>query len=281
MDLRLEARNALFMIAGSVFLAAGVALFLAPNQVATGGTAGLAILLNYLLKLPIGGLMLLVNLPLLLLGWKMLGRAFVLRSVAAIGLSSLLVDLFGEIMRLPPLSNDLLLATLYGGIGVGVGVGLILRGDASAGGTTVIARLVAARSRFRSGQVILFCDFLIIVASGLVFAEVERALWSLISIYVTAKCVDMVLTGALTEKVVHITSDRADLLSRKIVEHLGRQGTILNGTGLDPAERKTLIFVTVDARRITLLRDIIRNNDPEAFMIVMDAAEMLGRGHGA
>jgi len=280
MKLSSEIRNGLYITAGSVILALGIVLFLAPNKIATGGTPGMAILLNYLIDLPIGSLMLLINLPLLLIGGRMLGKAFAIRSFAAIFLTSVLIDLSTEILRLQPLSHDTLLATLYGGIGIGIGVGLILRGNASAGGTTVIARLVASRSHYKPGQVILAFDIFIIVTSGFVFQDVERALWSMISIYATAKCIDMILTGTLSEKVVHIATSRVEVLSQAIIDRLGRQGTILTGTGLFEDEQKTLIFVTVEARRITLLRDIIRDNDPDAFMVVMDAAEMLGRGHG-
>lgn len=278
--LRRELRCALLIALGSTFLALGVVLFLSPNRIATGGTPGMAILLHALVDLPIGALMIAINLPLLLLGWKLLGPAFALRTMAAVLLTSLLVDLFGEMLRLGALSNDTLLATLYGGISVGLGVGLILRGDASAGGSTVIARIVAKQWRIKPGQVIFAIDLAIIVASGLVFRSIEPALWSLISIYVTAKCIDTVLTGTLTEKVVHIATARPQELSRQIVARLGRHGTILTGTGLIADERKTLIFVTVEARRIALLREIILQTDPEAFMVVMDAAEMLGRGHG-
>ncbi len=281
MNQRTEARNFLYILSGATALALGVMLFLAPNKIATGGTPGMAILLNYLVNLPIGSLMLLINLPLLLVSGKMLGKAFAVRSVVAILLTSLLIDLFGEVLHLQALSHNILLATLYGGIAVGVGVGLILRGNASAGGTTIIARLVAARSQYKPGQIILVFDVIIIVASGFVFQDIERALWSMISIYATAKCIDMILTGTLSEKVVHIATNEVDLLSQEIIEHLGQQGTILTGSGLYKNEQKNLIFVTVDARKITLLRDIIRNNDPDAFMVVMDAAEMLGRGHGA
>lgn len=280
MNLRTELRNLMYVLSGATALALGIVLFLAPNQIATGGTPGMAILLNYLISFPIGSLMLLINLPLLLVSGKLLGKVFAVRSVVAILLTSLFIDLFSEILHLQALSHNTLLATLYGGIAVGVGVGLILRGNASAGGTTIIARLVAARSHYKPGQVILAFDIFIIVASGFVFQDIERALWSMISIYATAKCIDMILTGTLSEKVVHIASSKADLLSQKIIEQLGQQGTILTGTGLHRDEEKTLIFVTVEARQISLLRDIIRNNDPDAFMVVMDAAEMLGRGHG-
>ncbi len=280
MNLRAELRNILYILSGAMILASGIVLFLAPNEIATGGTPGMAILLNYLTHLPIGTLMVLINLPLLLVGGKMLGKAFTIRSSFAILLTSVLIDIFGEFLHLQALSYNTLLATLYGGIAVGVGVGLILRGNASAGGTTIIARLVAARSQYKPGQVILVFDVFIIIASGFVFQDIERALWSMISIYVTSKCIDTILTGTLSEKVVHIATSKADLLSQLIIEQLGQQGTILSGTGLHKDEEKTLIFVTVEARKITLLRDIIRKNDPEAFMVVMDAAEMLGRGHG-
>ncbi len=280
MNLRIETRNAFYIFLGATALALGIVLFLAPNKIATGGTPGMAILLSYLISFPIGSLMFLINLPLLLVSGKLLGKVFAIRSVIAILLTSLMIDLFSEILYLQALSHNTLLATLYGGITVGVGVGLILRGNASAGGTTIIARLVAARSHYKPGQVILAFDIFIIVASGVVFQDIECALWSMISIYATAKCIDMILTGTLSEKVVHIASSKADLLSQKIIEQLGQQGTILTGTGLHKNEEKTLIFVTVEARQIALLRDIIRNNDPDAFMVVMDAAEMLGRGHG-
>ncbi len=276
-----EIRNFLYIFAGAVILALGIVLFLAPNEIATGGTPGMAILLNHFIALPIGQLMVIINFPLLVLSWRMLGNAFALRSIFAIVLTSITVDYVAVFFQFQPLSQDTLLATLYGGIGIGVGVGLILRGNASAGGTTIIARLIATRSQYKPGQIILLFDVLIIVASGFVFQDIERALWSMISVYVTAKCIDMILTGTLSEKVVHIATNKVELLSHKIATQLGQQGTIITGTGLRLVEEKTLIFVTVEARRITVLRDIIRTNDPDAFMVVMDATEMLGRGHSA
>lgn len=280
LDLLSELKNLAYISLGSTALALGIVLFLLPNQIATGGTPGMAILLHHLIELPTGVLMVAINVPLLLAGFRYLGGLFAGRTILAILLSSVLVDLFAEVLQFGALSDNPLLATLYGGIVIGLGVGLILRGNASAGGSTAIARIVSSRSSIKPGQVILSIDMLIILSSGFVFQDIERALWSLISIYVTARCIDMVLTGAPSEKIVHIVSDQPERLSQKIGESLGRSGTVLHGTGLDPEQKKTMIFVTVEARRITLLRDIIRNNDPEAFMVVMEASEMLGRGHG-
>mgnify|MGYP000874907329 FL=1 len=275
-----EIKNSLFILLGAIFLASGVVLFLQPNQIATGGTPGVAILLNHLWGMPTGMLMLAINIPLLLIGVSLLGKAFAIRSVAAILLTSVLIDLLHEVLNLAALSHTMLLATLYGGIAVGVGVGLILHGNASAGGSTIVARIISSRSHLKSGQVIMILDLMIIVASGFVFKNTEQALWSLISIYATAKCIDMVLTGAPSEKVVHIASNKSQILSQKISETLGQHGTVLTGKGLLGEEEKTLIFVTVESRRITFLRDLIRQHDPNAFMVVMEASEMQGRGHG-
>ncbi len=278
--LRQEAVNGAFIVSGSALIALGVVLFLAPNNVATGGTPGIAILLNHLFRsVSMGTLMLIVNIPLLLIGMKYLGKSFGIRTVISIVLISGFVDLFKVIMKLEPVSSDLLLVTLFGGVIIGVGVGFILRGHSSAGGSTIIARILAANFNIKPGHTILVIDALIITSSALVFNGIEPSLWSLISIYVTSRCIDMILTGGPSEKVVHIVSSRVDILAEKITENLGPNGTILHGSGLQKNQQKTMMFIVIETGRITVLRDIIRNNDPEAFMVVMDASEMLGRGH--
>ncbi len=275
-----ELANLASMVAGSLLIALGVVLFLAPNEIATGGTPGLAILLNHLLpSFSLGSLMLLINIPLLLIGIRYIGKSFGIRTIIAIFLVSAFVDLLKLILHLEPVSQDLLLATLFGGIAVGIGVGLVLRGNSSAGGSTILARVLAAKYNIKPGHTILALDALIIIASALVFNGLEQSLWSLISIYVTARCIDMVLTGVPSEKVVHIVTSEVETVAQDIIEHLGPYGTILSGTGLQQNQEKTMIFVVVESSRITTLRDFIHRNDPDAFMVVMNAAEMLGRGH--
>ncbi len=279
--LKTEIKNGGYILLGAMALAIGVVLLLAPNRIATGGTPGMAILLNHLLDLPIGLLLIAINLPLLLAGAKLLGKAFALRSLVAIGVVSMFIDLLRELLKLPAISNEPLLASLFGGVAVGTGVGLILRGDATAGGSTLIARLVAARSHYKPGQVIFALDVLIIIVSGLVFRAVEPALWSLICIYATSRCINVILTGAPTDKVVHIVSDQVEVLGQQIAARLGPHGSVVTASGLVDGAPRRIIFVTVESRRITVLRDIIRQHDPKAFMVVMEATEMLGRGHGA
>ncbi|MGB3210704.1 MAG: YitT family protein [Desulforhopalus sp.] len=276
---RQELKNGMYMTVGTVLVALGVVLFLAPNRVATGGTPGMAILLSHLVpQISLGLLMLAINVPLLLAGMKYLGRGFGIRTIIAICLVSFFVDFFRIVIKLEPVSHDLLLVTLFGGVIIGIGVGLILRGDSSAGGSTIIARILAGRFGVKPGHTILAIDACIIISSAFVFNGIEPSLWSLISIYVTSRCINIILTGGPSEKVVHIVTSKEQLLSHKIIEHLGPNGTILSGRGLQAAEEKTMIFVVVDGSRITVLRDIIRLNDPGAFMIVMEASEMLGRG---
>lgn len=275
-----EISNFAYIITGSALLAFGVVSFIVPGQIATGGTPGIAILLHYVTGLPTGLLMAAVNVPLLGAGFKLLGRSFALRTIFAIFLSSFFIDIFTQYFHLPKVTESTMLATLYGGITVGAGVGLILKGNASAGGSSIAAKLASSLWGIKPGQVIIFIDLIIIASSGFIFKDVEKALWSFITIYVTGKVIDMILTGAATEKVVHISTEKSQQMSRRIKEQIGMHGSILRGTGLEPEESKTIIFLVVETRKIGILRGIIKEVDPNAFMVVMEAKELLGRHHG-
>lgn len=194
-----EVANGLLILLGSAVLALGVTLFLQPNQIASGGTPGVAILISYLSGLPTGAVILAINIPLLIGGWFFLGQGFVWRTVAAVTLISGMVDLANEWIGVTAITADPLLAALYGGAAIGIGVGLVLKGNASAGGPTIIARVVSSRSRIRPGRLILIMDAAIVVSSALVFGAVEPALWSLLSVVVTGKCIDMVLSFQVKE----------------------------------------------------------------------------------
>lgn len=240
----------------------------------------MAILLNHLFpSFSLGTLMLVINIPLLLVGIKFLGKSFGIRTIVSILLVSFFVDFLKIHLDLEPISDDLLLVTLFGGMIIGIGVGCVLRGNSSAGGSTIIARILLGLFNIRPGRTILAIDALIIVSSAFVFNGIEPSLWSLISIYATSRCIDIILTGGASEKIVHIVTNQVEQISRKLTEEIGPNGTILSGIGLQKEQEKTMIFVVVETSRIAVLRDIIKKNDPDAFMVVMDASEMLGRGH--
>lgn len=274
-----EVKNYLYVIFGVLLIAISVVIFFIPNNFTTGGTPGAALLLHKLTGFSIGSMVIAINIPLLIWGYKYLGKRFAIRTIFAIILISLFIDLFSKYLYFPDLISNILLASIFGGLVIGLGVGLIIKGNASAGGSTVVARIVSANSHIKPAQVILIIDVIIVVSSIYVFKDLEKALWSIMSIYVTAKAIDVVLTGTLTTKVIHIATNKPELLSKRITQRLGNDGTILKGTALHPNQDKTLIFIVLDVKRLGTLRQIIQETDSEAFMIVMEASEMLGRGH--
>lgn len=277
--MKIEVKNYLFIVIGSLFLALGVTLFFIPNALVTGGTSGMAILLHYLLHFPTGAMMVAVNAPLLLLGARYLGKAFTVRSVVTIVLSSVFIDLFNELLHVEALTKDVILAALFGGVSIGVGLGLVLSGNASAGGSTILAKIIASKTTIKASTVILAIDVMIVITIALIFKNIDLAMWSMVSIYVSAKSIDVFLTRGPSKKVVHIVSSKIALLCEKISEELGRDGTIIQGEGIVEHENKKMIFLVVENRKIPQLRALIQTNDKEAFMVVMEASELLGRGH--
>ena len=270
--------NYAFIIIGCAFMAFGVVGFLSPNSIAMGGTGGLAIIFNHLFNLSIGILFALINIPLLLVSIKYLGKYFALKSTIAILLVSVLIDLFSEFLALAPLSNEPLLATLYGGIAVGTGIGFIFKGGGSAGGGTIIARIVTSKTDLlKTGTVILILDTVVVITTGIVFQSIELALWSMISIFTTTKLIDMVLTGRPNERIVHISScNNLEALGHLINQKIGVNGTIVKGNNLGLSEKKDMIFVTVPVNRLNALKQLIYKEDASAKMIVMDATALLG-----
>lgn len=171
-----------------------------------------------------------------------------------------------------------MLATLYGGLLVGIGLGLIFKGDASAGGGTILARVISQKSRFKTGQVLLTIDIFVISSAAITFQNIELALWGFITIFIASQLVDLILTGKPYAKVIHIVTNEVESIGEHIINDLGRSATILNARGLFSGEPKNLLLVVVDSSQIYNLRDIVRLHDKNAFMIVVDAKEILGQG---
>ncbi len=269
----------LTLFLGSLLLALGVVLFFIGNHITTGGSPGMALLLHHMTGYSIGSMFLIFNLILLLIGMKYMGKGFAFRTVVSIALTSFCIDLFVRVFPLENLTEDMFLATLFGGVVIGLGVGLILKSDASAGGSTIIAKILSAHSEIKPSQVILVIDFLTIAASVYVFIDIQSALWSVFSIYITARSIDVILSGRPSKKIVHLVTKKSDLLSQKIMENLGYHGTVVHGNGLREGQEKSIIFIIVELNKLRILRELIKAHDPDAFMVVMDASELLGRGN--
>ena len=277
-NVKTEILNYGFILLGSLSLAFGVVAFLAPNNIATGGAAGLAILLHYILDLPIGLLFVLANVPLLVVGFKYLGKNFAIKTIITILLVSFFVDIFNILLELPNLSKNILLATLYGGLAIGIGLGLVFKGGASAGGGTILAKIIASKTSIKTSTIVLVLDGMIVIFAGVYFRNIEISLWSLMSIFVAIKIIDTVLIGASNQKIVHISSSKnLNELSKLIADQLGVAGTIVNGSSLGSDEHKDIIFLVIDKSRFNTLKQLVANYDENVKMIVMEATEVLGK----
>ncbi len=274
--LKKELFNYSFIVIGSFITAIGVVGFLIPNKIVTGGTAGLSIIFHYLFNLPTGFLMFLINFPLLLISLKYLGKKFAFRTIVTIILLSSFIDLLAEILHFPVLSTNTLLSTIYGGIAVGTGLGLIFKGDSSAGGSTIVAKLVSTKTGIRPGSVILFLDIIVVISAGIVFRNVELALWSMISIFVASKFIDLVLTGIKQNKIVHISSANLEDLKHTITTEMGITGTLIKGDDLHYDNSRNIIFLSINKNRIIALKNLVEEHDKNASMIVLEATELLG-----
>jgi len=275
-----ELKNALFVTAGSFFIAYAAVAFLNPNSIITGGGVGIAQLFYALLpSVTLGAWIAIVSIPLIVLGMVYFGKGFVVKTVASIALISLFTDLLQEIWQVAPATDKSILAAIFGGLLVGLGVGLVMRGRSSTGGTTILAEVVAMKSRYKTSQVILVIDALIMFASIFVYGDVEKALFSVVGVYVTSRIVDVLLSGKPAQKAVSIVTENVEALSAEIAAQLGKHGTILHGVGLDRRESRTLILVIVDISKLQRLREIINRCDPEAFLVVQEASELYGRDY--
>jgi uncharacterized membrane-anchored protein YitT (DUF2179 family) len=274
-----EIKDYILIIFGSLFIALSIVLFFIPNNFTTGGTPGMAILLHNLTGFSVSLMVIAINTPLLILGTKYLGSKFALKTVITIVLMSLFINFFTHKFTDIAITHNILLASVFGGALIGLGVGLIIKGNASAGGSTIIARVLYKTAHIKPAKVMLVIDIIIVTCSIYIFQDIEKALWSIISIYATSKFIDMVLTGTQTTKVIHITTNKPTELSFAISNKLADHGTVLTGTGIKNNENKTVLFMVADVKKIASLKEIIEQTDEDAFMLVMEASEILGRGH--
>ena len=271
--MRHQLRNVAFVTAGSFLMAMGVVIFFSPNHIATGGPPGIAIILFYLLGISKGLTVLAINTLLILIGARLLGGAYLLRTCYAIATSAAFIELLTRFMPDPAVTAAPLLNTLYGGILVGAGLAFGFKGEAASGGWSLLARIIANRLRLGVGQVILVQDACVIVASGIVFSDIESALWAGIGVYVTGVVIDLVLTGRAESKVVHVSTRAAERLAEILPERLRESGSVVHCNTVRDVAGHDLMLLVVETGQVGRLSQIVRETDPEAHVVVMDAVE--------
>ena len=264
---------------GAVIYALAFDWFVAPNQIAMGGVTGLAQIVNALVPvLPVGVLSILVNVPLFLAGWRLLGGRLLVSSLYAMAVSSLAIDVIAWMHTFPPM--DPILATLYGGAGMGVGLGLVFSQGATTGGTDIIGKLLKLKFPWLPiGKLVMIPDMVVVILAAVVFGTVTAALYGLIQMYLLSKVMDMILYGWDTSRVAYIITDRWEETVRGLLD-MNRGVTLLQGKGAYTGAEKQVLLVAFRQREIVPIKRMLREIDPKAFFIVCDAHEILGEGFG-
>ncbi len=262
---------------GCAIFALGFDLFLEPNDLNVGGMSGLAMVARKLLGFgSIGVLTAMFNVPLFLLGAKKLGKKFLFGSLAGMLLSSLFIDLFAGI---PKPGTEILLDSLYGGLFVGAGLGLVFLAGATTGGSDIAAKLL--RRRFRSaslGKVMLVIDLAIITLTGVVFQDLSKTLYSALPLAVSSLVMDQLLYGLDHSTVALIISERYEQVSKAIEIRLDRGATVLDGSGSYTGKPRPVLMSAVRQRELPEVKAIVREIDPDAFVILLPAHQVLGEG---
>ncbi len=267
----------LFVLLGSALVALAVAVFTVPNDIAPGGVSGLATALAFVTPISVGVWSLLLNVPLLLAAWRMLGTRSLVMTLLSTVLLSVLIDLFGHL--LPGYTSDNLLAAVAGGAISGLGVGLLFLRGISTGGTDLLTLLLRrAFPNVRSGVMLLIIDASVVAIAVMIFREIEVALYSTIAIVTSSKVIDALAQGVDYAKVIYIITARGSEVSRVLNEQMDRGTTILPAQGGYTGEDKQLIITVTRRNVLAQTLKLIKQTDPAAFTYVTDSTEVHGEG---
>ncbi len=269
--------DTLFDAAGGLVFALGLSCFVRPAQIAPGGVSGMSVIINHLTGLPVGTLNMAINIPLLLLAWKFLGRRFTLKTLRSVFIQSLMVDLAA--VFLPAYPGERIMAALFGGVGIGVGLALVFMRGSTTGGTDIVSRLIQLKFRHLSiGKLLFAVDVMVLLISTAVFRNIETGLYGMITIYTTGKIVDGILYGMDTGKVILVVSDHSREIARGIMERVERGVTLLQGEGGWSGQPRKVLLCAVRAAQYYQVEEIIKSIDPDAFTILMEANQITGEG---
>lgn len=271
-------RDVLLLLVGSLLQALALRVFLIPARLASGGVSGLAQIINSYTGWPIGLMVFLGNLPLFLLGWRLLGGPrFALRTVLVISAYSLAVDFPVSWLPEGGITNDVVLNALYGGIVSGIGFGLVYRGRGTSGGSDILARILSSWRDFPVSQSYLLTDAVIIFLAGLTFSW-ENALYALVMLYVSGLTAESVSQGSNIVRTAMIITAFPHAIKKEIFDRLGRGVTMMDVRGGYTGKEKTILLCVVTRPEVPPLKALTRDLDPKAFLIIGQAHEVRGEG---
>lgn len=266
----------IYLTLGCAIMAIGTAVFLLPNQLSTGGFTGIATIFYYLFHFSMGIVILALNIPFFILAFFKIGKKLVIKSIIGTSLLSFFIDLFEKI---PTLTNDRLLACIYGGIFIGFGLALVLKANASTGGTDLITYIARAYKPYmKTSNIIVVVDVIIIGINVIFFKKVEIGLYSAISIYLMGKMIDIVFEGINFTKMVYIISQKYEEISKEIDKQLQRGSTGIYAKGMYTNTDKMMLMCVGARNEVARMKQIATQIDPKAFIIISNARETWGKG---
>lgn len=273
------------IIFGTLIAGFGIACFITPARIASGGVSGIATIVYYLFGLDTGLTMLLISLPLFLIGMKVFGPLYGLKSFLGMLLLSVFVTVFGQITNYQGFLDytdkvDILLSAIYGGVLVGGGIGFVIRAGSNTGGTDIVGQILNLYTSLNLGTCIFVCDAFVVLVGGLVFG-LERALFAMCALYISGQVVNFVVMSLGTKyaKTAYIVSENHERISERIIKELNRGGTLLEGKGIYTKQNRTTLMAVVPNRQINQLTQIVHEEDDKAFMIVHETYQVLGFGY--
>lgn len=264
------------LVFGSSLYALALNLFLVGNHIAPGGFSGIAAVLHYLFGWPVGLVVFLANLPLFAVAFSRLGAKFCLLSFFSTCVMSFVID---ATAFLPLFTQDRLMASIYGGVLAGGGIGILLRAGATSGGSDLLGRLlVDPFPSFSVGGMIALIDAGVILFAAVVYREIESALYAMITIFITSRLTDAILSGFSYEKIAYIITERPQEVTEAVFARLGRGVTAFPAKGMYTRQDKNVLMVVVKKNQTVALKELIKQTDPAAFFVMSEAAEVLGQG---
>ncbi len=270
-------KNTLLIILGSAMYAFALSLFLTPNKIAPGGVSGISIMANHLTGIGVGVFLFLINIPLLIIGLIKLGKSFFFGTMVTILLSSILTDLFA---KLPPLTNNVMLSALGGGVSLAVAIGLIFKAGYTTGGTDIIVRLIKLKHKhLKTGIIFIAVDGIISIISGIVFKNPDYALYALLSLVTSSIVLDIVLYGSDEARLVYIITKKEKEISDYILKKLDIGCTLLDCQGAYSKEKRQTVMCAIKKRDLPQLQEYVLQTDRDSFMIVTSANEIYGEGY--
>lgn len=273
-------RNIIVEVLGTIFgaaiMALGVASFLLPNQLSSGGFSGVATIIYYLFKIPMGTMIIAMNIPLFLFAGYRIGKRFFLKSLIGTVSLSVFIDL---IDKYPPITTDRFLASIYGGVIIGIGTAIILKVGSSTGGTELVANLIKTYNPYITiSKYLTIIDIVIVTLNVIFLGHIEIGLYSAITIYLYGKMVDIIFEGIYFTKLLFIISDKNQEISNAIVSEVGRGVTGLYGKGMYKNNDKLILICAASRRDVYKIKDLARRIDRKSFIVVANAREVVGKG---